>query len=174
MGDRIDALREKMYREEGGAVYAILDGASIPGLLKQLADQTPEHVCLYRGELRPDMAEVAPYLVKLENDALFTEWVLGRGWGNHWGVFAESEADLAALRRHFRGFLTVHDPNGKPLLFRYYDPRVLRVYLPACNKEELQTIFGPVQSFMMEDESGAAMLRFRLKNGELAKQLEQL
>ena len=46
-------------------------------------------MCLYRGELQPDMAEVAPYLVKLDRDAPFTDWVLDRGWGNHWGVFAE-------------------------------------------------------------------------------------
>ena len=59
----------------------------------------------------------------------------------------------------------MHDPTGKPLLFRYYDPRVLRVYLPTCNAEELKTLFGPVQAYIMEDESGAAMLRFRLKNG---------
>lgn len=171
MSDRSDALREKLYGEEGSAVFAILDGASVPGLLKQLAEQQPEHVCLYRGELEPDMAEVAPYLVKLEHDAPFTEWVLDRGWGNHWGVFADSGADLDTLRRHFRRFLTVHDENGKPLLFRYYDPRVLRTYLPTCNVEELNTMFGPVQAYVVEDEGGAAMLRFRVKNGSLVRQV---
>jgi hypothetical protein len=174
MSDRADALREKLYEEEGNVVYAILDGASVSGLLKQLAEQQPEHVCLYRGELEPDMAEVAPYLVKLEHDTPFTDWVLDRGWGNHWGIFAECAADLDSLRRHFRTFLTVHDDSGKPLLFRYYDPRVLRTYLPTCNGEELKSLFGPVQAYVMEDESGASMLRFRLKNGSLGKQVTQL
>jgi hypothetical protein len=118
------------------------------------------------------MQEVTPYVVKLDSESPFTEWVLDRGWGQHWGIFLESGADLAALRRHLRSFLTVHDPNGKPMLFRYYDPRVMRVYLPTCNAEELKAVFGPVQSYMMEDESGAGMLRFRVKNGVLAKQSE--
>ena len=87
---------------------------------------------------------------------------------------AESGADLHSLRQHFRGFLTVHDASGKPLLFRYYDPRVLRTYLPTCSGEELNTMFGPVDAYLMEDESGAALLRFRLKNGTLAKQVEQV
>ena len=120
------------------------------------------------------MAEVAPYLVKLDGDSPFTEWVLDKGWGNHWGVFAESGADLHSLRQHFRGFLTVHDASGKPLLFRYYDPRVLRTYLPTCSGEELNTMFGPVDAYLVEDESGAALLRFSLKNGTLVKQAEQV
>lgn len=174
MSDRVDALREKLYREDGSTIFAVLDGASVPGLLKQFAEHEPEHVCLYRGELKPDMEQVAPYLVKLDAEVPFTEWVLDRGWGKHWGVFAESGADLASLRRHFRTILTVHDASGKPLLFRYYDPRVLRVYLPTCNAEELKAMFGPVETYMMEDESDAAMLRFRLKDGSLAKQMEKV
>ena len=56
----------------------------------------------------------------------------------------ELDATLEELRRHFRKFLKVEDPKGKSLIFRYYDPRVLRVYLPTCNAMELQTVFGPV------------------------------
>lgn len=174
MSDRVDAIREKLYREEGGAIFAILDGASIPGLLQKLADEEPEHICLYRGDLEPDIEEVAPYLVRLEAEAPFTDWVIERGWGNHWGIFAESGGDLHQLRLHFRRFLTVHDPGGKPLLFRYYDPRVLRNFLPTCTPEDLAGLFGPVESYLMEDESGAAMLRFRMKNGALTKQTEPL
>ena len=174
MSDRAEAVREKLYREEGGAIFVILDGASVPGLLQKLVDEEPEHICLYRGELEPDMAEVAPYLIKLAPEAPFTEWVLDRGWGNHWGIFAETSADLRALRQHFRSFLTVHDPDGKPMLFRYYDPRVLRVFLPTCSTDDLTKMFGPVDSYAMEDQEGAAMVRFRMKNGSLVKQAETL
>jgi Domain of unknown function (DUF4123) len=172
MSDRVDAIREKLYREEGATIWAVLDGASVPGLLQQLADHEPEHICLYAGELQPDVAEVAPYLVKLEAKAPFTEWLIEKGWGQHWGVFAETGEDLRSLRKHFRSFLTVYDETGKSMLFRYYDPRVLRVHLPTCNGEELKTMFGPVQSYMMEDENPAAILRFRLKSGSLVKQSE--
>jgi hypothetical protein len=174
VSDRVDAIAQKLYREDAAGIFAVLDGASVPGLRQRLADEEPEHVCLYAGELEPDMEEVAPYLVKLVNGDAFTNWVLDRGWGNHWGIFAESSSELPAMRRHFRSLLTVHDPNGKPMLFRYYDPRVLRVFLPTCTSTELNAMFGPVQSYSMEDESGAAMLRFRMKNGSLAKQVEQL
>ena len=48
-------MREKLYGEEGGSVFAILDGASVPGLLQKLVDHEPPNVCLYAGELKPDM-----------------------------------------------------------------------------------------------------------------------
>src|SRR5260370_33098673 len=102
-------------------VFAVLDGASAPDLVKNLYAHEPEYCCLYRGELRPDIAAVAPYLVRLESGNKVAEWVLGDGWGAHWGVFVPSTADLRALRDHFREFHTVELPNERTVLFRYYD-----------------------------------------------------
>jgi hypothetical protein len=161
------AVSLKLFADEARSVYAVLDGASIPGLVAKLHQYQPDYFCLYRGELPPDMAEVAPYLVHLQINTDFTAWVTGEGWGKHWGIFALSSADLRSLRQHFRGFLTVYDPNTRPMLFRYYDPRVLRTYLPTCNKEELEAIFGPVHSFLMEDEAGEGLLRFQFTSGAL-------
>ena len=150
---------------DGANTFAVLDGASVPGLLEKLEQWQPEFVCLYRGELKPDLAEVAPYLVQLEPGTEITEWILSKGWGNHWGIFAIAEADLQAMRQHLRRFLTVYDEKGKPLLFRFYDPRVMRAYLPTCNAEELAAIFGPVTTYVLEDESSKT-LRFRAANGK--------
>jgi hypothetical protein len=166
----IQLLSDYLFADEEASVYAVLDGASIKGLLAQFDEHQPERVCLYRGELAPDMAHVAPYLVKLEDESPFADWVLGKGWGEHWGIFAVSGADLAAMRRHFRSFLTVHDPTGKPLLFRYYDPRVLRVFLPTCNADELGKLFGPVTAYVMEDEQPGTALRFQQLDGVLRRE----
>lgn len=160
---------------EDTTTYAVLDGASAPDLQDQLHQLRPEHECLYRGDLKPDLAEVAPYLVRLEPGSEFAEWVVATGWGKHWGVFAVvRDADFKAVHRHFRTFLVVHDPDGKPLYFRYYDPRVLRVYLPTCNGEELKQVFGPVERFVMEGEDPETACVFRLAGGALVKEEETL
>jgi hypothetical protein len=156
----IEFLSRHLFSEEGMNVYAVLDGASVPNLRLKLYDIEPEHECLYRGELDPDMAEVAPYLIKLGLGEEFTRWVMGEGWGKHWGIFVASMADLRTLRTHFRRFLMVHDNDGKPMYFRYYDPRVLRVYLPTCNAEELKTVFGPVRMYLVEDEGQKSGRKF--------------
>jgi hypothetical protein len=164
-----EIIARHLFEEEDMNLFCVLDGASIPDLLDRLYNCELEYECLYRGELQPDMAEVAPYLVLLEEDSDMTRWVIEKGWGHHWGVFARSSEGLRSLRRHFRRFLTVHDSNAKPLYFRYYDPRVLRVYLPTCNPGELAELFGPIDRYLMEDEDGRGILSFRNNSGVLAQ-----
>ena len=170
----IDKVASYLFSERKTSTYAILDGASVEGLLDQLYKYEPEFECLYRGELQPDLAEVAPYLVKLDRESVFTDWVIENGWGKHWGVFAVTKADLPTLRRHFRRFLTVHNESGEPLVFRFYDPRVLAVYLTTCNAEELTAIFGPVLSFVLEGQVQEELLRYQTTNGTLSTQKKEL
>lgn len=153
------AIKQLLFASESESVYAVLDGASVPGLLTKLHTIKEEWACLYRGELAPDLANVAPYLVKLREKSEFTDWLLDEGWGRHWGIFAATPVGLEALRRHFRHFLRVKDPAGKVLYFRYYDPRVLRVYLPTCRRDEIKIIYGPVLRYLTEDaRAGSAFV----------------
>ena len=103
----VQTLKTLIFSGQQATVFTILDGASVRDLPANLVSFNPEHICLYRGELEPDMAEVAPYLVILELDAPFTDWVLSQGWGKHWGIFGIAQGGLPSLRKHFRNFLTV-------------------------------------------------------------------
>ena len=165
-----DSLTPLLFGSGDWKLYAIVDGACVLGLLDKLYDLVPPFECLYRGELEPDMAEVAPYLVRLQPGEPFTSWLLAHGWGRHWGMFVRSGLDLDGLRRHFRKFLIVHDTDGKPYYFRFYDPRVLRVYLPTCNQRELETFFGPVTAFLAENGSPKELLVFEVIAGSLRKE----
>lgn len=152
-------------------LYGILDGASVPDLPMRLYEsQLPNH-CLLSGDLDPDLAYVAPYLVFLSPEHDFTEWVLGEGYGNHWGIFAHSRSSMTEMRKHFRALVSVSDEAGNPLHFRYYDPRVLRQFLPTCNPDELITFFGRVDAFFAETGDGENLLNFKMENDEL-KQTE--
>ncbi|MGB2822832.1 MAG: DUF4123 domain-containing protein [Phycisphaerae bacterium] len=150
-------------------VYAVLDGASVEGLLGRLGEHQPEYYCLYREELTADMAEVAPYVVALEAGTPFTDWVIENGWGKHWGIFALSKENGRAMRQHFRKFVMVESPEGEPLYFRFYDPRVLREFLPTCTAAELAELFGPVTSYVLEAEDPDIALRFEVDGGQLRR-----
>jgi len=169
-GELNRAIHEHLFTGDDFNVFAALDGASAPDLLDRLYGLLPEFECLFRGELEPDIAQMAPYLVLLEPNSEFTRWVITHGWGQHWGVFAVSTADLRALRSHFRTLLTVYDGTGRPMLFRYYDPRVLRTYLPTCNSGELSSLFGPVVNYIMEDADPWTLLKYGLDSGALSKE----
>ena len=165
--ETIESVGQHLFAEQDANVFAVLDGASVTGLLDKLYAMSPNFCCLFRGELQPDMAEVAPYLVQVEQGAGFTNWIIGQGWGNHWGIFVATEADFRRMRTHFRSFLIVYDETGRPLRFRYYDPRVLRTFLPTCTTEELTTVFGPITSYIAEDANPDALLRFQIQSGSL-------
>lgn len=159
------SLERQVFADAEATVYGVLDGASVPGLLPALEEHRPEHLCLYRGELDPELAMTAPYLARLEPESAFTRWMLGEGWGHHWGILAVSRAALPELRRHFRSLLIVYGPAGQPLYFRYYDPRVLRAYLPTCEPGQAGALFGPVHRYLAEGEEIDRLHRFWLAEG---------
>lgn len=162
---KVQALKALLF-VNGATVFAFLDGATIPELPATLSRLGVDYACLYRGVLDPDMAEVAPYLVALERDAPLTDWALANGWGMNWGVFAISRADINALKRHFRRFATIRY-GEQNAYFRYYDPRVLRNYLPTCTTEELVTFFGPVGYFVVADDDDDVAIHFLRKGDSL-------
>jgi hypothetical protein len=167
--DLNEAVYRHLFSDEDSNVFAALDGASVPELLDKLYGLLPEFECIFSGELEPDMAEVAPYLIQLYPNSEFTKWVVTHGWGQHWGIFAVGTADFRAIRNHFRSLSTVYDAAGTPMLFRYYDPRVMRTYLPTCNADELATVFGPSAYYIMEDTDPWSLLRFGVDSGSLFK-----
>ena len=162
----LDFLNRHLFADPGARVYAVLDGAAIPGWPQPLHDFAIDAVCLYRGTLIPELAAVAPYQVALERGSPFTDWLLREGWGRHWGIFVVTRSDWRTLREHLCALTLVYDPDYQPLYFRYYDPRVLRVYLPTCAADELQALFGPATRLLCEDEEGA-LLSFWVSDGQL-------
>lgn len=147
----IDTLHSQLFNSRYN-VYSVIDGASAPVLLGRLAEYEPKHTCLFRGELSIEMAEVAPYMVQLEAGDDFTNWLLEYAIEYPCCIFAHTDKDFLTLRKHFRGFLRVESPEGETLHFRYYDPRVLGIYLPNCEEEENEVIYADViNKFLIAD-----------------------
>jgi hypothetical protein len=141
-------------------IYVVLDGARDQKIYGAVVGTYLRNCCLYSGDLPSQAKLAAPYLVELERDDAFTRYIINKGWGESWGIFFRSPESMERIRRHLRGFLVVKDEKGRRLLFRYYDPRVLRVYLPTCVTRELQTVFGPINRFVVEGEEEDELLRF--------------
>ena len=172
--DRSRAILHKAAIPPGEALLAILDGASTPQLPVRLFRDEPESACLLGETPAPDLAWTAPYLARIEPPSPFVSWVLGDGWGHHWGVYLTSKAPFAALVTHFRGLLQARLPSGKEVFFRFFDPRVLAEFLPTCDDGQVETLFGPVTQFLFEGRDGRDLVRFRKGPAPLAPQTEAL
>jgi len=165
-------LRNRLFADPQMGVYAVIDGASAPGLQSRIYNDECEYRCLFTGNLVPDLMEAAPYVVKLERESSFTDWILNDGWGEHWGIFAVSKMDIREIRQHLRSFLRVESPEGNNLVFRFYDPRVFRVFIPTCDESQLKIIFSEIEYFLLEGEDSAKIINFHLGENGLKSNLE--
>ncbi|MBC8152127.1 MAG: DUF4123 domain-containing protein [Bacteroidetes bacterium] len=146
--------------------YALLD---IPQLGHDLAIAqalNANHISLYRGPEDPQMAEMAPMLFWYEPGGAFAEW-LDQHWGEARGISLITTASPEEIRKHLRRFLRIKTDDGRQLYFRFYDPRVLRVFLPTCDASQLLEFFGPVDQFYVEDLDHQQTLYFAHKDGQL-------
>jgi len=120
---------------------------------------------LYQGPTARELAGVAPYIVSLGTTNQVFDWIWNHGWGESWGIFFWSLVSMETLRDHFRRLTMVRGPEGKRMLFRFYDPRVLRVFAPICDPDQVRELFGPVTRYMMEAEGGGAIVVVRPATG---------
>lgn len=146
--------------------YVMLDAARMHGDIYQARELNPEHICLYEGDSAQFLGAVAPWLFSFQQGTDFMQWTARNGRGNSWGVFFRSTADPQRIYQHLRKFLVVRGEDGREMFFRYYDPRVLRVFLPTCDEQQLKEFFGPVQAFMAENEQGL-LVEYALTDGRL-------
>jgi pSer/pThr/pTyr-binding forkhead associated (FHA) protein len=149
-----------MLRRDFQPLYAILDAARDIKILALLLQHKEEYQSLYEGQEGAKLAQVAPYLVKLKKDSALLDTLVREGWGQSWGVYLTCPGEFAEVRRHLRHFLEVKLPDGKQVYFRFYDPRVLRTYLPTCTPEETNQFFGPIKKYLLEDERPEKVLQF--------------
>lgn len=148
------------------ANYILLDAARMEGAIQEARELNPGNTCLYEGDSEKFLAAVAPWLFAFEPGSDFARWVVRHGKGNHWGILFRSDVEPVRLYKHLRRFLIVQTEEGRELYFRYYDPRVLRVFLPTCDADQLREFFGPIKAFLAEDENGL-LVEYALSDNEL-------
>jgi len=162
----VDALIAQLWPHgdtlDGTQVHAVVDAARDPRIISLLDATGLERCCLFAGVLSPSLRAAAPHLVHLAPGVRFTRDFLRLGWGRSWGVLtiAPPDVTLQWLRKHLRTLLRVQDEAGRTLMFRFYDPRVLRAYLPTCTSTEVQAVFGPVHRFICEADDNGGLQAF--------------
>jgi hypothetical protein len=153
-------------------LFGILDAARDPMIFKLLLDSNEGHQSLHQGLASGIPLNFAPYIVQLSPHSKLLGPLVQKGWGKSWGVYLTAQTTIDNLRRHLRSLLVVRTDGGEELYFRFYDPRVLRVFLPTCTADELSSFFGPIQTYLVEDDDTGGLLRFvdgRQRHGNIRR-----
>jgi pSer/pThr/pTyr-binding forkhead associated (FHA) protein len=136
-------------------LYAVMDAARDDRVRQLLCESVDEHQNLYEGLPGRVLDEVAPYLVRLVAGSDLLDRLLRGGWGQAWGFYFNSSEHPKEVRRHLRRFLMVKDDESlERLYFRYYDPRVLREFLPVANERQLADLFAGFARVVYEGADG--------------------
>jgi len=148
--------------------YFIIDAARLLERMAKVNEFELQIISLYKESSQENLADYAPYLIDLKSaQGAFFDFLIENGIGDSWGIFIESSLSFDEIFKHLRKFLIVKDEEGQELYFRFYDPRVLRIFLPTCDSLQLREFFGPINFFFCEDEDPNYFLKFELQNDEL-------
>jgi hypothetical protein len=160
-GSVLDILREQVE-----PLFALVDSGRTCRVRQLLAASGEEHESLYEGPEGEAMADFAPYLVRLPAQSSLLEVLVRDGWGKSWGVYLTCPRPFLEVRKHFRRFLLVQTEDRRELYFRFYNPELLRIFLPTCNRDEAATFFGPVNRFLVESEQPGELLQMGVTGTE--------
>jgi hypothetical protein len=145
---------------EADPLFAVLDSARRPRVPELLRESAEEYRSLYDGLQAESLASVAPYLVRLPRGTRLLPRLVREGWGHRFGIYLTHPGSLAEVRAHLRRFLMVeNEVTRRRLYFRYYDPAVLRLFLPTCSALQREDFFRQISSFSAESRGGD-VLRF--------------
>ena len=123
--------------------YAILDAAKVINLPEVLEDSGLEHRCLFRGTAYDELKNVAPWIVRLEEDSNFTRNLFTSSnapwhyWETEPGFYIRSRGTLDEMCGHFRKFVKIRDTDGAWFYFRFWEPAALPAYLSGLSDRPL-------------------------------------
>lgn len=158
----------------GEKVYAVVDAARDKELVQAARDQGEETVrWLFADNAAAHLANVAPYLIQVPYQSAYPyrgcEYLdlWGDKLGSSAGVLLMTEAPPGVVWSHLRKLFKVTDEDDRRFYFRFYDPRVLRAYLPTCTLAEAKEFLGPIRRILVEAEAPGRMISCDVRRGEL-------
>jgi hypothetical protein len=149
-------------------IYAVLDGArDAPALYDWVKQSKLPAEPLMGKSIALPLLRVSPWLVELPRISAHPRRLLEWTWGRSCGVFLAAPLDtpMRAVALSLKRILRAALEDGGRVLFRYYDPRVLREFLPTCSGSQWEQIRGPIEAFFAESADAAELLRFTDAHG---------
>jgi len=150
--ENISEFLLKQAESDDLKLYGIVDSARNEEVFRYLILGNVKYKSLFEGTMDIQSFVVSGFLVECKKESLLFQWLTTEAWGKSSCIFFTSKSSFEDLFHHFQQFNRVRLEDDKVVLFRYYDPRVLRKLLPEYNEIELDAFFGNVQSFFAEGE----------------------
>ena len=123
--------------------YAVVDLAAAPALAPHVMGRlSQEAQTLFAPNMHVNILRVGPWLARLERVPELEAAIDALPPDTPWGYVLETSIDIVSLRRALRRYNYVRVPNQpKPVLFRYWDPRVMKTFISVATREQRDVLF---------------------------------
>ena len=170
------AIRTHLSVKAPDRLYVIVDACQAFDLVNVARSKFKQPTrMLFKGAAASveEIESVAPFFIPVDLETDFLEhW--SAFLGKSAGILFVSAAEPREIFRHLRQIFVVQDEKGQEHFFRFYDPRVLRIYLTTCTPEELTQFFGPMKRIVLEGADPNTLITFDIELGELKKSTRKL
>ena len=150
-------------QREVSSTFGLFDCAGdAPHLYREIEGSGLPHCTLFGGVVPRPLLEASPVCVHLGAKPHGGSYLLQRYWGNSACIVvtAAEEMVLDDVRKQLKRSLRVRLPTGARALFRYYDPRVLRAFLPTCTADQVRALMGKLTDMWCEGETPDLVLQW--------------
>ncbi len=167
-------IRSALWNQPQARVHAVLDGSIVAGLPARLqAAQSVGWDCLARGAQSADAAPRAAYIVELQPESAFTDWLTGEACAAYegWGVLMTSARPLLAMREHSRDLAEARTPDGRRRPWRWWDHELLALLLPGLAPSQLDAFFAAGQQLVVP--GARRWTWWQMRDGVLDRQVRE-
>jgi hypothetical protein len=164
-------LKNYLFNQQKIKTYAIVDLSQDDNIWLQITTifDVNYEILLKDCDMQ-ELEYVAPYIVEIEEDSEFYQWLITEGYGKNWMIFFQSNEHISTLKSHFLDFfyqlIEIEENNTiyyKEGYVAFYDPRVFQGYIKALNLNELIKFFDGIESFLCENIlDKTQLLRYQL------------
>lgn len=142
------------------AVYALIDGAQLyhSGFFTRYGYERPRFISLLRDGAALDAVLAGPLLIQLDNDLNpgFVTSLLTLLREHNAVSFLSSSVPVSNLVRHLTYLTDVVHDDGTEWVMRYFDPRILPIWIGSLTEAQGQRVLSPVYRWIYMAVGGNA------------------
>lgn len=155
--------------------FGVIDLASAVPLRSKVVRLEPQLGCsLLDAKTYLDVVPVGPWLIDLGKCPDLRRIWIQEVRNADLGYTIHADLNLTDLRRHLRKFaLAEVEGHPAPVLFRYFDARIIRAFLlEVFTPEERQSFLAPMHSLEVRGADGSGTLVFEPKRSDQLRALQ--
>jgi len=133
-------------------IYAVLDRSAAASFLDAVRSEG--------GAVEVLSETTGACLTSVNPESRIAAQLAADGWGKRWGIYVTSHQQPTIVRNHLRRFQTLLSQDGAEFQFRFFNPLLLRGFLPTLSGDEAKTLFGPISAILTEGANPDELMLF--------------